>query len=195
MIVAGPSGSGKTTFVKELIRHKDQTIIPQPRGRTYWHYGQWQRGYDDLPGLGVESKEGIPGAEEAWVPDSLVVIDDLMCETDDSITKLFTRGSHHNRISVIYIVQNLFEKNKRMRTLSLNAGYLCVFKNPRDSSQISHLGKQMYPGDLKYFQEAYKDAAAPPYGYLFCDLRQETPEAMRLRTNIFDPCPTVYVKK
>ena len=37
------------------------------------------------------------------------------------------------------LVQNLFPKNKETRTISLNAHYMVVFKNPRDKSQISHL--------------------------------------------------------
>merc|ERR1712219_91448 len=43
-----------------------------------WYYGSWQSVYDELS------------------------------ETDDRITKLFTKGSHHRNVSVMYIVQNLF---------------------------------------------------------------------------------------
>ena len=54
--------------------------------------------------------------------------------------------SHHSDTSVIYLVQNLFSKNKESRTISLNAQYMIVFKNPRDSSQLANLARQMYPG-------------------------------------------------
>ena len=45
---------------------------------------------------------------------NLVVLDDLMqeCGNDPGITKLFTQGSHHRNLSVIYIVQNLFHRSK-----------------------------------------------------------------------------------
>lgn len=76
--------------------------------------------------------------------------------------------------------------------MSLNAHYMILFKNPRDASQISHLAKQMYPGKTKYVQEAYADATSKPYGYLFIDLKQDTPEYGRLRTNIL-PGETQYV--
>ena len=119
-----------------------------------------------------------------------------MSETDDRVTKLFTKGSHHRNISVMYIVQNLFGKNKEQRTSSLNSHYLVVFKNPRDASQITHLAKQMYPGKLKYVQESFKDATSVPHGYLLLDLRQETPDHLRLRTDIFPPDhQVVYVQK
>ena len=59
--------------------------------------------------------------------------------------------------------------------MSLNCHYLVLFKSPRDSSQVNHLAKQMYPGHVKYMQEAFQDATKRPYGYLLCDLKPETP--------------------
>ena len=116
--------------------------------------------------------------------------------TDDRVTKLFTKGSHHRSLSVTYIVQNLFGKNKEQRTISLNSHYLVVFKNPRDASQVTHLAKQMYPGKTKYLQEAFKEATSIPHGYLLIDLRQETPDHLRLRTRVFpDQAQVVHVKK
>ena len=40
----------------------------------------------------------------------LVVLDDLMsqCSNDQGVADLFTRGSHHRGISVLYLTQNLF---------------------------------------------------------------------------------------
>ena len=51
---------------------------------------------------------------------TLLVIGDLMKETDDSITALFTKGSHHMNASVIYISQNVFNKGKENRNINLN---------------------------------------------------------------------------
>ena len=73
---------------------------------------------------------------------------------------------------------------------------LILFKSPRDSSQVNHLAKQMFPGHVKYMQEAFQDATKRPYGYLLCDLKPETPSDFRLRSNIF-PGETqcAYVRK
>ena len=68
-----------------------------------------------------------------------------MDETDQSVASLFTKKSHHRNISVMYIVQNLFHRGKHHITISLNAHYMVVFKNPRDVSQIMALAHQMYP--------------------------------------------------
>lgn len=102
-----------------------------------WCYKEWQPGYETV--TGVTFVEGLPKAEE-WHGDKrrLVIVDDLMSETDERVTKFFTKGSHHRNLSVMYLVQNLFGKNKEQRTISLNSHYLVVFKNPRDASQIVH---------------------------------------------------------
>jgi len=57
----------------------------------------------------------------------LLIVDDLMNETDDSVANLFTKGSHHRNIIVAFLVQNLFHKNKHIRTISLNAHYMVLF--------------------------------------------------------------------
>ena len=115
----------------------------------------------------------------------LLIIDDLMNEVDESVANLFTKGSHHRNVSVVFLVQNLFHKNSHVRTISLNSHYMVLFKNPRDASQFSNLARQMYPNKSAFAVEAYKDATRQPYSYLFVDLRPEQDEDLRLRTNIF----------
>ena len=44
---------------------------------------------------------------------TLLVIDDLMAETDESVTKIFTKISHHRLVSVLYLSQNLFFSGKQ----------------------------------------------------------------------------------
>ncbi|KAK2156953.1 hypothetical protein NP493_1913g00024 [Ridgeia piscesae] len=107
-----------------------------------------------------------------------------MSETDERVTKLFTKKNHHCNTSVIYLVQNVFLKGKESRTISINAQYMVLFKNPRDNTQVVNLAKQMYPGRVKYMQEAFRDATSVPHGYLFVDLKQSTPEHLRLHSNI-----------
>ena len=170
-------------------------VTPIPE-EIIWHYGKWQPSYGNA--YGVKFVEGLPVKEEAEGrrrKRCLIIIDDLMHETDERVTRLFTKGSHHSNTSVMYIVQNLFGKNKEHRTISLNAQYLVVFKNPRDASQITQLAKQMYPGRVTYLQEAFKDATTAPHGYLVLDVHQTTPEHLRLRADIFSDRQVVYIPK
>ena len=99
----------------------------------------------------VELTEGFPDHLNDMVrghDHSLVVLDDLMsqCSNDQRVADLFTRGSHHRGISVLYLMQNLFPPGKLSRTISLNSHYFVIFRNPRDSLGISTLAKQMFPG-------------------------------------------------
>ena len=164
-IVAGPTGCGKTTFVTRLLRNSSTMIDPSPE-RVKCYYGEWQSAYEnlDIPNLHLEKR--LPTSFDASKR-NIVVLDDLMVETDERVTNLFTKKSHHCNTSVIYLVQNLFPKNKESRTISLNSQYIVVFKNPRDVSQMTTLAKQMYPGRVKFVQEAFADARSTPYGYIF----------------------------
>ena len=195
-IVAGPTGCGKSTFVTRMLHHA-ATIIDPPPERITWCYGEWQEAYATMDLVDVRFEEGLPSASMLnSTTRNLIVIDDLMAETDERVTTSFTKKSHHRNTSVLYLVQNLFPKNKESRTISLNSQYM-VFKNPRDASQMSHLARQMYPGRAKFVQEAFKDATSVPYGYLLVDLKQDTPEDLRLRTAIFpdDGVQYVYLPK
>jgi len=105
---------------------------------------------------------------------------------------LFTKGSHHRNVSVVLMVQNVFYKNKHVRTISLNTHYMVLFKNPRDASQFSSLARQIYPNNCNFAVVAYKDATREPFSYLMLDFRPEQDDHLGLRTNIF-PSETHYV--
>ena len=128
----------------------------------------------------------------------LVIIDDLMRETNSDVVDLFTKGSHHFNVSIMYITQNIFNQGKGRRTISLNTHYIVAFKNPRDRVQIRTLSRQVCPENIHYIQEACKDATEVPFGYLLFDLKQSTPDLHRYRTNIFPsdaPQDIVYIPK
>ena len=147
----------------------------------YWYYGKYKPPSCNLP---ICFREGLPELEESVTP-KLVIIDDLMRETDGRVVDLFTKGCHHGNTSVFFITQNLFHQGKGQRDISLNAHYLVCFKNPRDKSQIRHLAHQVCPEKPLFLQEAYTDATSQPHGYLLLDMKQDTPEEYRYRTSIF----------
>ena len=193
-IVSGPTGCGKTNFTLKLIHHSKTVISPAPE-KILWCYGAYQDGFNGVKG--VEFHEGLPdlsifdGAKR-----TLLILDDLMHETDERVTKIFTKISHHNNVSVLYLTQNLFYGGKQNRTIGLNAHYLVLFKNPRDATQISCLARQMHPGKSAFMIEAFKDATVRPYSYLLVDLKADTDDSYRLRSNVFpDEENFVYVAK
>ena len=187
MTVAGPSQCGKTQFVFDLLSNLNSTIS-HGVNRIQYCYSVWQNSYDELKNKleNIDFIEGLPSVDDFRnLKDVIVILDDLMseCVENQKIVHLFTVGSHHNRISVIYLTQNIFNKGKYSRTLSLNSNYIIIFRNPRDPSQISCLARQIFPNNVKYFNEAFNDAVnSQLYGFLIVDLKQETPDILRLRT-------------
>jgi hypothetical protein len=190
-VVSGPTSCGKTVFIFKLIENMKEMLTPAPT-KTVYCYGEYQPLFDNYPR--VEFHEGLPDITMFDGVPTLLILDDLMGEDNDAVTKLFTKVSHHRNVSVIYLTQNIFYKSQR--TISLNSHYIILFKNPRDAGQVSTLARQMYPGNSKFVIEAFKDATSTPHSYLLIDLRPEQDEKLRLRANIFpgqDQC--VYVRK
>ena len=160
-LVSGPTSCGKTQFTLRLIENVETMIIPKIE-RIIWCYGVFQNAFDNLQN--VEFYEGIP---ELSIFDgrqrTLLILDDLMHETDDRVTKIFTKISHHMNVSVLYLTQNLFFGGKQNRTVGLNSHYLVLFKNPRDATQVATLGRQIFPGRSKFIVEVFKDATSTPF--------------------------------
>ena len=196
LLVSGGTKSGKTTFVKQLLTNHKIMIEPSPENIIYF-YAEYQDTFGEIQAL-VPEVQFIHGLSDDILDSinpntrNLFIIDDMMGEKDAIIAKLFTKKSHHGNLSVIYIVQNLFHQSKDHRTISLNASYLCLTKNVRDASQVTHLAKQLYPSNTKFFQQAYHLATKEPYSYLFVDLTPTCPDEIRVRSGIF-PTDTHYV--
>ena len=117
---------------------------------------------------------------------NLIVLHDLMVQSgkDRRIADLFTKGSHHKNLSVIYIVQNIFHQGRETRDISLNTHYIVLFKSPRDKQQISTLARQIRPGRVQEFMNAFEEATSRPHGYLMLDLKPTTHDDQRLKTNV-----------
>jgi len=193
-IVAGPSGSGKTVFVTRFLNNIDEMCDVKFKN-IFWHHATGLQPPRNIYMDRIQFRSGLPNMDEfdGDVP-NLIVIDDMMRESDGNVVDLFTKGSHHRNLSVFFITQNLFHQGKGQRDISLNAHYIVCFKNPRDRAQISHLARQVYPTDPRFIEESYADATSTPHGYLLLDLKQSTPDDLRFRTRVFpDDSPFNYV--
>ena len=160
-----------------------------------YYYGEYQKLFDKYSN--VEFHDGLPDLVTFdGKSRTLLVLDDLITSTKDRVVDLFTKISHHRNISVVYLTQNIFYKNKPSRTLSLNAHYLVLLKNARDASQVANLARQMYHEKSAFMIEAFKNATSAPYGYLLIELKQEIDDKFRLRTGLFPGDDLfVYVRK
>lgn len=197
-IVAGMSKSGKSEWTKKVILSADTLIAPAPE-RIIYAYSEYQDFFSLLPAH-IELVQGLPDLDELKTDPrrKLLVLDDLMHvlakQKNSQLVDLFTKGSHHWSLAVIHLVQNLYYEN--MRTARINSHYLVLMKSPSDKLQAINLSRQLYPGEHKFFLEAYKDACSKPFGYLLIDNEPTTDDSHRLRTSIFpgEQC-IVYVRK
>ena len=111
-IVAGPTGCGKSTFVTRMLRHAAAMIDPPPEQITSC-YGEWQEAYATMDLVDVRFEEGLPSAS---MFDSstrnLIVIDDLMAETDERVTTLFTKKSSQEHVRAVSRTEPVPQKQR-----------------------------------------------------------------------------------
>lgn len=189
-LIAGPSFAGKSVLLEKILLNKE-TIIDKEFDRIVVCYKVYQPSYDVLKLLNSTVKfiEGLPNVSEFDKNEnSLLILDDLMSECSDSqeISNFFRVYSHHLKISIFILNQNIFPKGKCQRDISLNVSYMIIFNNPRDRQQIKTLGQQMFPKKSTSFFAIFEDAISQVdgHGYLFIDFKQKTEERNRLQTGI-----------
>jgi GTPase SAR1 family protein len=202
IIIAGQSGSGKSYFTRELLKHKS-TFTPIPPKRVIFVYKEWQPLYDKMKKekmvdefiCGMPDDDEIKKVMEKYKDiGSIMVFDDLMSDIGKTMTNCFTVYSHHLNCTVVLLIQSLFLESKSYKTCSLNAHYIVLMKNKRDGASVSYLARQISPYNTRYITEAYLHATQRPYSYLLFDLRQETNDKIRLRSNIFSLPISVYLE-
>ena len=198
--ITGQTGSGKTSFVRRLLQNKALLFDPEPTEVMYC-YGIYQKAYEEMEQEMpfIRFHGGLP--KESQINEfsninehKILIADDLMEKMMKSgeMGDLFTRGSHHKNITVIYINQNLYCPGKHARTISLNTQYLSIHRNGRDVNTMKVLGRQLGIGNALH--EAYMDAHREPFSYLIVDLSPYSDEQYKLVTKIFPGEDTIVYK-
>lgn len=125
-IVAGASSTGKSTIIFEIIRSRDKLLASEKRLKVFYHLPANHK--IEVPS-DVRNDELVTFHENVPIFDShvepcIIVLDDMASEIDESVLKAFTMHSHHRKLTVILVIHNLYnpEKKSLFRTLSLNTG-------------------------------------------------------------------------
>jgi hypothetical protein len=199
MTISGATQTGKSTLTQHILQRRAEIIEPLIDNITYC-YTEWQENLFNMLKHNIPQikfHRGIPtDITGSSIEPKIFVLDDMMQEvaTNPGISTLFTRTSHHRNISVIFLVQDFFQKN--LKTITRNCQYLCIMKNPRDSAHINIISRQMNGGRKNVtFEQAYEDCCKKPYGYLFLDFTQNQQDQYRIRDSIFPEECTVYCKE
>ena len=167
-------------------------MFKMPPTKIFVCYTVWQDIYDELSkDTNVECHKGVPTNEQLteWGElegHKIVVLDDLMmeCSNSEEMIRLMTIFCHHYCLTTLYLTQNVYCQGRASRTVSLNAHYFVLMNNKRDTNQILTLGRQIFPGQSKFFLDSYKKAVSSPFGYLLVDVHPRTDKRYQLRTNI-----------
>ena len=187
MILSGSSSSGKSTFLLHLVAEAKQLINPAPKSFLYC-YGQYNAYVPILQAAGVAVHAGVPTDEliAQHQKPLLLILDDLMNDIDYKyLAQLFCAKSHHQHFGVVFVCQDPFI-DRRLKVCRSNAQYFVICRSPNSELSISMLGRQLFPGNSKFFMSAYRQSTERPYGYLLVDLHAASNPLLRLRTNIFD---------
>ena len=75
---------------------------------------------------------------------------------------IFTKGSHDRNVTILYLILNLFDQGKSLRTGSFNSHCIVAFRNLRDQSQFRTIAARILLIHSQWLMDAYADATAKP---------------------------------
>ena len=193
ILVIGSSGSGKTTSVLKIVEQK--LIEPMPE-KIFYLYGahqpfmeQWNKDTRKQPiifikGLNLDVIDEYEGPK-------LLIVDDLILELNKSMAQHFIAGSHHKQTTTIFITHSLYLNNELYRLISNNSQYILLFKNKRNFSQVSRLGRQILGSDSDRLLEAYKYLKS--FQFVLLSFHPLVPEELLVTADFFEKCPSVFI--
>lgn len=203
MLISGSSCSGKTNLVCKIIRDANTLYTIKPE-KVLFAYKHWNDAYNVLERMDnptvkfinylpdeVELREFIGESKH-----SLFVCDDLFSELCKSsfAVDLFTRISHHLKVSTVLLMQDLSAGGSRIAgSLARNTHYHCLTSAARNYYILRSLGCQL--GDYARLKSAYEQATQEQYGYLLISTHPADDKRQRYKTKIFtsDEHCIVYV--
>jgi hypothetical protein len=98
-VISEPTGSGKSMLVRRFAHNIQHMMTPIP-DRILWCYGKYHTLYGTVEG--VEYQQELPDLDTLDPRDKhLIILDDVMNESDQRVASLFTKKSHHRNIRVM----------------------------------------------------------------------------------------------
>jgi len=193
VLLCGPSGCGKSTFVEKLLTNP--SMWDGPIDNIWLCYGIYTENVKRIADICPQVKliENLPRnldqPRQMFNPSqrNVIIFDDLGSETQASptFTLFMTRGTHHCNVGMLSLEHHLFSEAKERRKQTNHWHCIILFRNKRSLHQIGTLARQTSIANPQTVQWAYSEATHKnPYGYLAIDFRNETPDEMRLLSNV-----------
>jgi uridine kinase len=191
MCISGPSMSGKSTFCKQLLIN-NQRLFSENIENVIIFTGSNDNTFHSLPkesSLNIKIIVGLPkNLDEYIIKNTLYIFDDLQeeCGNNKSVSQFFTKHAHHQNISVILILQNLYAKGSERITMLRNCHYLVIFNNPLDQTILNTIARRIDPPNHKKVLNMFK-IVLDAYRYILIDGSQNSSKSVKYRSDIFHP--------
>lgn len=200
--------SGKTHWVSKFLDDR-VSLCNTAFDRIIFLYRADQPIYDSIrrDHPGVVFIRGVPDSFiEQYLPPrnalkTLLIIDDLqeIIASSPALSQIFTVHSHHSNCSVLITLQQLFCKAKFMRKVHLQVNVYVLMRSVRDICEIRCLARQLGGtyASTGFIVNTYRSITRQPhFSYLVLDLQHQTPDKLRLRSDVFrsDPYQKVFVE-
>ncbi len=193
ILIIGSTGSGKTTSVLKIIEQK--LIEPMPE-KIYYLYGAYQPLFDEwgkdksrptitfIEGLQLKVVDQYKGPK-------LLIIDDLILQLNRDLAQHFLAGSSHSNCTTMFLTHSLYLNNELYRLISNNCQYILLFKNKRNFSQVSRLGRQILGSEYQKLVEAYKYITS--FQFVLLSFHPLVPDELLVTADYFQKCPSVFM--
>ena len=197
LFISGPSRCGKTFYLADLLENIS-TFAKEPPETIIYLYKVWQSKFDEMRNLvDIFIQDNVDIMHEirkiSLGQRIFIIFNDMInSKSLPDIATLFTVDARHMNISMAFLTQRMFVNNEYFRQISQNSDYFCIFKNPRNCSEIRTLAQQLTPGSLDLI-EIYKKATENPFSYLFINLTQECNSDVKYLSHIFDENHSIKV--
>ena len=170
VIVGGGSGCGKTTVVKKIV---DQNHFSTPFEKIIYIYPEYLLDspieFDQI----VEYRSDISDITyySSLGKNTLIIIDDMMneCGKSDDIMKLFSVVARKRDLSIIFIVQNIYDNSKQFRNIRLNATGFLLFKFYASTDTNSRLLRDLGLKNI-ISKRQLADIFSSPFAYIFVNI-------------------------
>lgn len=195
IFISGCSGSGKSFLVAEMIKRKNEVFLKPPE--QIFYFSKHKSSIPEKIWHDVSFRCGLPSTEDfenSAKATRLIVIDDMQNELFHSpdVIRAFQTCRHFN-CSIIILCQNLFPRAPRARDVTLNCTHIIIFFNPRDSSCVLPLSRQLNPLKPNLMANIFFTFINEAYKYLLINLTPTSDAALRYSSSIFSPAVEIYL--
>lgn len=179
--LVGPSQCGKSTKILQIVEC-DTRLFDKPFHRVIYAapnvdqreaYVNQLKDICQAGGKSLQVASSIPPSEEIASSSSnhtLLILDDLTCFPDlSALPQLSSMSAHHDGFSVIYCLQNPFQRSGKfdLTTVSRNLTGRFVFYQTNDWRLYSLLNGALFPDQRGYLADCLIRAKEEGLNYVF----------------------------